>query len=221
MEISRSAFYKDFKLKWSSGQHVTIIGTTGDGKTVLAEHLYAMRTYVVIIATKSKDDSLDAYDKSYHRITKWPPRFDQKKIIFWQKPGALGDFSEQQHKIKVVLRDIYKRGGYTVGLDDVAYITGTLKLEPEIRMLATQARSQDISLVMNIQRPYRVPLEVTNQSSHILIFGLKDERDVDRVAEASGLDKYTVREAVKGLNKYDFAWLRIGRDPVIVRNRED
>jgi hypothetical protein len=196
------------------------VGTTGDGKTVLAEHLYAMRRYVVVIATKAKDDSLDAYGKDFHRIKKWPPRFDQKKVLFWKKPGELGDFSEQREDIKNVLNDVYKRGGYTIGLDDVAYISSTLKLEGEIRMLCTQARSEDISLVMNMQRPYRVPLECTNQSSHILIFGLKDDKDIDRVAESSGVRRLDVREAVGQLNKYDFAWLKKSSEPILVRNRE-
>lgn len=220
MEITRSEFYKEFKLLWFVGQHVTIVGTTGDGKTVLAEHLYEMRNYVVVIATKSKDESLDDYGKDFHRIQKWPPRFDQKKVLFWKKPQTLGDFSEQREAIKEVLSSVYTRGRYTIGMDDVAYLTGTLKLENEIRMLCTQARSQDISLVMNIQRPYRVPLEVSNQASHILIFGLRDDRDIDRVVESQGLNRQIVREAVRSLNKYDFAWLRKSANPIIVRNKE-
>lgn len=218
MEITRSEFYREFPLHWHIGQHVTLVGTTGDGKTVLAEHLYSMREWVVVIASKAKDESLEGYGKDFHRISKWPPEWYQKKILFWKKPDTLGDFSEQREAFYKVLNDVYKHGGRVVGLDDVAYLTGVLHMDEEIRMLCTQSRSQDISLVMNIQRPYRVPLEVTNQSSHVMLFGLRDEKDVDRVVEAQGLNRYIVKKAIASLHKYDFAWIRTKMDPIIVRN---
>lgn len=217
-EMLRSEFYKEFKTLWFVGQHVTLVGTTGDGKTVLAEHLYELRKFVVVIATKASDDSLDDYSKDFYRTKKWPVDWYKEKVIFWERPDKLGDFSEQREAIYRVLSDIYKKGNRTVGLDDVAYLSGTLRLDDELRMLYTQSRSQNISLVGNIQRPYRVPLEVTNQASHVLLFGVRDRRDVERLVEAQGLSKVDVVSAVEKLHKYDFAWIRTGSEPIIVRN---
>lgn len=219
--LSREDFLKEFKSSWLVGEHVTIIGTTGSGKTVLAEDIYNMRCYVVVIATKSEDDSLKGYGKDFHRIKKWPPAFYQEKVLFWKKPGVLGDFSDQREAIYAVLSNVYKHGNRTIGLDDVVYLVRQLHLKEELAMMYTQARSQNISLVGNIQRPFWVPLEVCNQATHVLMFGLRDKDDVDRVAESQGITKDDVRSATKELHKYDFAWIRTGVEPVIVRGQKD
>lgn len=219
-ELTRNEFLEEFKGQWQIGEHVTIIGTTGSGKTFLAEDIYNMRRFVVVIATKSSDETLTDYGKDFYRIKKWPPSWHQEKVLFWKKPDVLGEFSDQREAIYKVLSAVYKSGNRTIGLDDVVYMVRQLKLQGELAMLYTQARSQNISLVGNIQRPFWVPLEVTNQATHVLLFGVRDKDDVDRVAEAQGIRKDEIRGAVSALNKYDFAWVRTGVSPVIVRNEE-
>jgi len=220
-ELTRSEFLRKFRTEWDIGQHVTIIGTTGSGKTVLAGQVYGLREYVVVVATKSSDRSLDDYDSSFHRVKKWDPQWFQKRILFWKRPDKLGDFTEQREAVFDVMDDVYTHGHRTMGWDDVVYMVRQLRLGGEIQMMCTQSRSQDISLVANLQRPAWVPLEVCNQATHLLMFGVKDKDDVDRIAEAQGIQKDEVRSAVGALNKYDFAWIRTGVEPVIVRNDKE
>lgn len=219
--LSREQFLEEFESQWLIGEHVTIIGTTGSGKTVLAEDIYALRKFVVVIATKSSDDSLDDYDKQFHRLKRWPPSWHQEKVLFWKRPEKLGDFTDQRLAIYEVISHIYKHGNRVLGFDDVFYISDTLKLSSELQMLYTQARSQKVSLVGNLQRPFWVPKEITNQASHVLLFGLRDDKDVERVAGAQGIKKQDVIRAVDELQKYDFAWIRTGVEPVIVRGSKD
>lgn len=220
-EISRSEFLEEFKHFWIVGQHVTLVGTTGSGKTVLARDLCDLRRYVVVIASKAKDESLDKFPKSFHRIKKWPPEFHQEKVVFWKKPGNLGDFNDQRTAFYYALQDIYKSGGWTVYFDDIFYLAKTLKLDNVLQMLYTQVRSQGVSLLGSIQRPAWVPLEVVNQASHVLVFGLKDDKDIERVSKEQGVRKYEVVKSVEMLRQYEFVWIRTGMKPVIVRNDKE
>lgn len=217
-ELTREQFFREFKNLWTQGQHVTIVGTTGSGKTVLAESLYEMRKYCVVVATKKADESLDAYGESFKRIKKWPPNWHQKHVLFWFKPKELGDFSEQRQQIYNVLSDVYMVGGWTVGLDDVFFIADTLQMKSTLQMLYTQVRSHKVSIVGNIQRPAWVPLEVLNQASHVLIFGLKDENDVEKVGKEQGVKVVLLKRAIEALKDYDFVWIRQRKEPVIVRS---
>lgn len=220
-QLSRKQFLQLFQATWNMGEHVTLIGTTGSGKTYLAEDLYLLRQWVVVIATKSKDETLDGYDTSFYKIKKWPPDWYQRRVLFWKKPDELGNFSDQREAIYNVLSNIYKYGGRTVGLDDVYYISATLKMKGELQMLYTQARSQDISLVGNIQRPSWVPLEVTNQATHVMLFGIKDDKDIERVAQAQGMKKSVLENAIALLEEYEFIWVRMNKDPIIIKNDKE
>lgn len=217
-ELSRDEFLKEFKTAWHVGQHVTLVGTTGDGKTVLAQSLCELRHWCIVLGTKAKDQELENFPKSFKRVKNWPPDFHLHHILYWKKPKELGNFQEQRESIYEVLVDVYMRGGYTLYMDDVFYISKTLRMNNVLQMLYTQVRSQDVSLLGSIQRPSWVPLEVINQSTHVLIFGLRDEDDVLRVAREQGVNSLILREAVKKLKIHEFVWLRTKSMPVIVRN---
>jgi len=215
-KISRQEFLKEFKHSWHVGQHVTLVGTTGDGKTVLAENLCNMRKWCVVVATKKNDASLDGYGESFVKRKTWPPDFHERHVIFWTKPQDLGDFSNQRREVYNTLAHIYHSGGWTCYIDDVFYVSRTLHLESVLQMMYTQVRSQDVSLVGSIQRPAWVPVEVLSQSTHMLIFGLHNENDVETSAKEQGIRPIILKNAVQQLKKYEFVWVRKGHEPVIV-----
>lgn len=220
-ELTRDAFFQDFRRAWLVSEHVTLVGTTGDGKTVLAKDLCNMRKYVVVVATKKADESLDKFSKDeknkWYTVKHWPPDFHMNHVLYWTRPKELGDFTEQRYKVFEVLADVYYKGGWTCYMDDTFYISNTLRLGEQVKMLYTQVRSQDVSLLGSIQRPAWVPVEVLSQSTHMLIFGLHNENDVETSAKEQGIKPSILKEAVHQLKKYDFIWVRKGREPVIVR----
>ncbi len=212
--ITYSQFLDLMQRKWQQGQHVSIVGPTGSGKTVAARDLVALRDYLVVIATKAKDKSLDKY--KLVRRSSWPPEWDEEKILLWVKPKQLGDFTEQAATIYLTLNHVYQVGGWSVYMDDVFYITNTLGLKRPIQMMYTQARSNNISLIGSLQRPRGVPLEVINQSTFLLLFRIRDKLDVERVAEEMSVDRSELLRALSQLQNYEFVLLETGKEPIIV-----
>lgn len=210
-----------FKREWEPGQHVLLVGPTGSGKTVAAEDMLLLRKYVVIIATKAKDKSLDAYKEAgFKPLEEWPPAWNIKRVLFWRKPKALGDFATMQVGIYKLLNDVYQHGGWTVAFDDLVFVTGTLKLKEPIRMFYTQVRSQGVSIVSSLQRPFWAPLETISQSTYALVFAAHDEHDIHRLSEGLSVNYKQLQAAIRELQQYEFIFLRTGKEPVKVSKKE-
>jgi len=214
LTITYQAFLHTLETKWRAGQHITVIGTTGSGKTIAIRDMLMMRRYLVVLATKAKDKSLARY--RLPTIASWPPDYSQEKVMVWKKPKRLGDFGSQQALVYTVMNDIFFRGGYTVYFDDLFYIVHMLHLRRAIEMLYTQVRSQGVSLVASVQRPSNVPLVSINQASYLLVFNIKDIIDVQRVAKDVSMDWKELQAAIATLQKYEFLFLEMGEQPIRV-----
>lgn len=217
--LTYQQWLESFKRQWEPGQHVLLVGHTGSGKTVAAEDMLLLRKYVVVVATKAKDKSLDAY-KGFAKLDEWPPAWNQKKILFWKKPKALGDFASQQIAIYKLLNDVYQHGGWTVYFDDLVFLTGTLRLKEPVRMFYTQVRSQGVSIVSSLQRPFWAPLEAVSQSTYALVFAVHDEHDIHRLSEGLSVGYRELLASIKELGPFEFIFLRTGKQPVKVSKKE-
>lgn len=186
------------------GEHVTLVGTTGSGKTTLArELLLPMREYVCVLGTKTKDPSLYApleragYDLE-HTFDANAQEHGKRRIIF-QPPLRTPDrdgFNEQSEAFKTALFDIYKWGGWCVYADEVRYLTETLGLQRTFEVLWLQGRSLGISLVVGTQRPVSIPLLAFDQATHLFLWRNTDRVNIERMSEFAGADspiaKYTI-----------------------------
>jgi ABC-type dipeptide/oligopeptide/nickel transport system ATPase component len=213
--LTYSQFLDFMSRNWRQGQHISLVGPTGSGKTVAARDLVALRDCVVVIATKAKDKSLERY--RLKRRSSWPPDWNEEKILFWVKPKRLGNFSEQAVAIYLTLNDIYRAGGWSVYFDDIFYVSNTLGLKQPLQMMYTQARSNNISLIGSMQRPRGVPLEVINQSTFLLLFRIRDKLDVERVAEEMSVDRQELLRALSALQNYEFLLVETGKEPIHVQ----
>lgn len=217
--LTYQEFLDTFKLTWKQGEHVAIIGPTGSGKTFVAQDIKLMRKRLVVIATKAKDETLSKY-KGFKRRDTWPPEYGERLILFWKKPKSLTDFRGVQIAIYGVMADLYKYGSWTIYFDDLFFVSSTLKLKEPLRMFYTQVRSNDVSIVASIQRPFWVPVEAVSQSTYALMFPTRDEKDIKRVAEGLGLSYYDLKDEISELEKYEFLLLEHGKDPVHVQKRK-
>ena len=81
--VTWDEFLKSFR--WKQGEHVTLLGPTGQGKTTLALAILPRREYVIVFGTKAKDKTLDRLIKEdgYEKCTEYPPPTWAKKVVLW------------------------------------------------------------------------------------------------------------------------------------------
>jgi len=219
--VSYQEWLRIFKKRWKQGQHVLLSGPTGSGKTYVAEDIKELRTYLVVIASKKTDETLDNY-QGFRKIDKWPSEYyTDKMVLFWRKPKNIEDLEGMREAIYKVLSDVFIIGGWTIYFDDIAFISGTLKMDRQLRMMYTQVRSNNTSLVASVQRPFRVPVEVVSQSSFILLFKTNDDKDIERVAQETGQSVSKLKYQAKQIEQYQFLFIEHGKEPVLVQAKEN
>jgi len=204
--------------QWKTGEHVTLIAPTGGGKTNIVRDLIEIRRLVVVIATKAKDKTLDKY-KNFKKRDTWPGNWDDTRILLWKKPLRLGDFTGQQAVIYLCLDDIYRVGAWCVVFDDLGYVVNTLGLKRAVQMCYTQVRSQNATIVANLQRPRAVLMEALGQATYLIMFLTRDKLDVERIAESMGLDRKELIAANAELKSFELLLLEVGKDPIHVQKR--
>lgn len=208
-EITRSQWLAYMRGTWRQGQHVAIMGRTGRGKTTLARDLMALRGWTVVLAIKRKDDTLETFPKAgYKIIKKWPPSFDQRRVVLWAKPKSLDDMTEQRKQITAVLNDVYSNGGWAVLFDDVARIANALGFKKWIATMLSEARSSHASIVSAMTQPSSVtqaiPSEVWRQVRFIVAFYYRVGRDLDSIADIVGYNRSTLKRWMDMLGPFDF-----------------
>lgn len=203
--VSYDKFWDEFR--WKQSQHITLIGTTGCGKTTLELDLVGERDYVLFLGTKEMDETQEelgplgfviAHDPSEisldvsHKWVLHPGRSKRQETANQQKQRLRNYYQE-------VLTYAFHATGWAVIIDEGRFICDNLGLKDEVQRLYLQGRSQYNSVVMGTQRPAWVPLEAFDAATHLFFFKDSDRRNIDRISELAGLDRVSVQRAVPQL----------------------
>lgn len=216
--VSWQEFLNSFT--WRQGEHVTLLGPTGQGKTTLALAILPRRRYVVVFGTKAKDATLDKLirEEGYHKTDEWPPPPWADKVILWPSTKKIHYKIEQQQEFHKALSDIYTAGGWAVYLDELRYICDTLKLGNYVEVLWQQGRSLGISVIGGNQRPRFVPLNAYDQATHLFVWNFNDKENAKRLSEIVGVDEKEVAAVVRGLPKYDCLYINANTHELLITN---
>lgn len=185
---------------WRQGEHVSLLGKTGGGKSTLARAILPRRQYVVAIASKPADSTLDAMRRhdGYQLARTWPaprPRrpilrpdgtLAERRILLWPHFRKPSDVGTQRAVIGQALTEIFTVGRWCVYADELRYLADTLGLKSLFELLWLQGRSLGISLVSSTQRPAWVPREMYSQASHLFLWRSSDEADLRRLSDIGG-----------------------------------
>lgn len=222
-EISYQQFLAEMKKAWEPGKHVAVIGPSGCGKTWLVSDLLQARRYVVVVATKSEDSTLDKRYRGFTVVHKWNQiHYTDEKILFWPPSKTLTEAQQRASLIHNAFEHIYVEKHRTLVLDDVKKLCYlAFQLKKDIATMMTDLRSQGSSIVSNLQRPFGAgPLECVDQASFWIVFHIKDEKNCDRIAEIVGDSPKTLNALNRQLGRFDFLFMQEMAEPVIVRRND-
>lgn len=213
MEImTRSIFLQYFKRTWKQGEHVTIVGPTGSGKTTLGLEMLSCMPYVAIIATKQHDETLERFTKlnrSYRIIKEFMWSNTQKtlndKLVIWPKlVNDAGDISKQQIPIRNSLNRLFFQGAWSVFADELWLLTNRLKLSSILESYWSQGRSSGLSVIGCVQRPAFIPRLAFSEPRYLLIGQMEDKRDIETVSNGTNINQRILTAEVNKLSRHSF-----------------
>lgn len=198
---------------WRQGEHISLVGPTGCGKTTLGLAILDRRRYVIALGTKPRDETLDELRRSgWTRALDWPvppPRGNEpRRIILWPRFDRMDDAARQRAIFDRALRGAFIQGGWCLYADELRYLAVDLQLAKLLRLVWLQGRSLRISLVGGTQRPAWVPLEMYDQATHLFLWRDNDESNLKRISGIGGaLNAKDVRRLVSNLPLHDVLYL--------------
>lgn len=218
--------FMSYCFDWRQNQHVGAVGPTEQGKTNLIYHLLNQRTYVTYMAIKIRDETLEKFARrgGYERIESWPPRKkrlgrsrpytaeEMPRRLLWPDARELDAEANQRVQFDAALRDIYRSGGWATVMDDYWYIAHILGFERETKKFLTNARSNDIPLVIAAQRPSGNRLvEMFDQSTHLFFFRDNDEPNLKRIGGVGYLASKPIQGFVANLEPFQALYINTRR----------
>lgn len=213
--IPWDVFLRD-ELRWNPGEHFALIGPTGQGKTTMLLNLLPLHTYVTVFATKPEDETMERLIASgYLRMERWqsvdPKQWPRR--VLWPNAKLMDSVDTQKAVFHHAFGAIYREGGWTVAIDETWYVANQLGLGMDIKLYLLQARSLGISLLCATQRPANVPVEIYDQSSHLMFWRDNDERNLSRLSGISWRSADLIRSIVANLERHQVLYIntRTGR----------
>ena len=198
------------KFQWQTSEHVAMIGPTGQGKTTMLMNVLPLHPFVTVTATKPRDTTMDTLvSMGYLKMERWQSldANQHPRRVLWPDATRLNSEDHQREVFRDAMHRIYREGGWTFAIDELWYFVNMLGMEKEVKIYLLQARSLGISLVIGTQRPAWVPLEVYDQSTHLMFWRDNDERNLDRISGVSYLSAKLVKKMVAGLERYQILYI--------------
>ena len=205
-----------FPTVWEQGEHVALIGPTGEGKTNVAAQFMRMRKYVLALDPKGGDTTLALLESrfGFQRITSWPPPrevYDKMEeghpahLIVGGRVSKLSDFKEKLAPLfDRAIAGAFEQKGWTVYIDElqIAADRRMMNLMSNIELMLIASRDRFVSMVTSYQRPANVPKTASNQATWLVIYHTRDRDTVDTIAHMMGRPKDEVRGVVGELPKH-------------------
>jgi len=200
------------RLHWEPGEHVGLIGPTGQGKTTMLTHLLPLHKFVAVLATKPRDQTMDNLIKhhGYEKFDHWPgflsPK-DHPRRVIWPDARKMDSEDTQRKVFTDCMARIYRTGNWTLAIDELWYFTNVLDMGGAVKTYYLQARSLDISLIAGVQRPAWVPREMYTSCTHLFFWRTNDETDLKSLSGIGFRSATLIREVVSNLDRYEALYI--------------
>lgn len=203
------------------GEHVTMLGHTGSGKTTLAYQLLQVTATpevpAVVLVMKPRDATAERWNKAlnFRKVRHWPP-----PPSIWRPGRVPGWTLWPKHSYDPAIDDdrlyaefrrailgSYKTGDRILFGDEVAGLA-ELGLAPELRTVWERGRSMGCGLWAASQRPALIPLHAYSACEHLFLAYESDQRTRQRYREIGGVDPDLVASLVVGLRRHEWLYIR-------------
>jgi hypothetical protein len=222
---------------WKPGQHIALIGPTGEGKTTFAAGILADRKWVLALDPKGEDETLTA--SGFRRVSTLPGQALSPvwRARHWQ---AAREWDHIQNNIaagypaRVIVggparteqqdtanQDLMRRafayareaGGWTVYVDEFELISSQrmFRLGPNVERMLISARREGTSVVTSFQAAAWVSKHATRQARFTAIWPTGDRQMIKNVAESMGRDWRELAQVVDELPAYHVCVIPRGR----------
>ena len=196
---------------WEPGQHIALIGPTGQGTSTFAVGILKLRKWVIALDAKGGDDTLAK--SGFQPIKAWPPPSKVRDEIAEGKPARLimtGTTRTRKDMAKLValmneaIEGARAEGGWTVYADEFQILADQrmFGLGVPVEQMLISARSAGSSVVTSFQAPAWVPKAGTRQASFVVMLKTADKNMIQTVAEAVGREWHELKDALGELPKY-------------------
>lgn len=197
--------------QWAPGQHLAIIGPTGEGKTTFVVGILGLRKWVIALDPKGEDETLAA--SGYQRITSLPlPGYLRNRIAAGEPARLIvGGPSRTDNEKKALQRlmaqaiqMVREQGGWTLYVDEFQILADIrlFGLGKPIEELLISARRNRTSVITSFQAPAWVPRASTRQAWGTLILPTRDVNMIKAVAESMGRSWQELMAAIRLLPQY-------------------
>jgi hypothetical protein len=207
--------------QWAPGEHMALIGTTGDGKTTHAVGVLELRKYVLALDPKGEDETLT--QSGYTRVRDLPrdglSSWRGKDQAAWRQihkridegrgarviVGGGARTDAEDDRLQKLMRDAmtYCRhaGGWTLYVDEFELISSVrmFKLGPLVERMLITARRDRTSVVTSFQAPAWVSKHATRQAKRTVVWPIGDPDMIKTVAQGMGRNWREVAQAVDEL----------------------
>jgi ABC-type oligopeptide transport system ATPase subunit len=196
--------------RFEQGQHIAVVGPTGQGKTTLALDLLDMfhsaGGSVLVLANKPSDPLLGKLTRhGWPRIRQWPPDYDhrvKRKVLLWPAYGRASRARANRPVFEYALDCALLEGGWFVYLDETRYFVEQMGMRNIVDEYWNAARSEKVTLIAGSQGPTWINRTMITQETWLFLFRPRHVEDAKLYAEAAG-DKQVAAE-LRTLGDHEF-----------------
>lgn len=227
----------EFVTQWwqyGKGEHVSLFGPTGVGKTTLAFKLMTVARHdhpvLRAVALVMKPDKGPRYkgrnatgDETIQRLTKayggrttrvWPPlsmpwHREPTLWAYWPRHDDDPDIVSAQQSVlfRRCIVGEYRTGASILFADEVMSLNEELRLGDTLNIVWTKGRSMECGLWGATQRPAFVPRNMYSQASHLFLWSENDHEARKRYGEIGRVNPKRITAILDRLTKFQCLYL--------------